>query len=171
MRYVAISEKNNALLRYSTSNGFQIKVRDLNVYWNLWSVNYISLYFESILFDLFTNTCMHESNYFSKEVFFSKRFICFQIWDTRCKVGCTMTFEGVDICGDSIDLNVSCTNNSLLNYRLPLPSPMHSWGSWLKDSINSSFPYTAVYSLMNKSKVFVEFVANGRQTLRSFQLY
>ncbi|CAH0406605.1 unnamed protein product [Chilo suppressalis] len=28
-----------------------------------------------------------------------------RIWDTRCKVGCVMTFEGVDICSDSIDLN------------------------------------------------------------------
>ncbi|XP_023941960.2 uncharacterized protein LOC112048593 [Bicyclus anynana] len=28
-----------------------------------------------------------------------------RIWDLRCKVGCVMTFEGVNICGDSIDLN------------------------------------------------------------------
>ncbi|KAL0841881.1 hypothetical protein ABMA28_014117 [Loxostege sticticalis] len=28
-----------------------------------------------------------------------------RIWDVRCKVGCVMTFEGVDICSDSIDLN------------------------------------------------------------------
>ncbi|KAM3963413.1 uncharacterized protein ACR2FA_002349 [Aphomia sociella] len=28
-----------------------------------------------------------------------------RIWDTRCKVGCVMTFEGVNICSDSIDLN------------------------------------------------------------------
>ncbi|XP_049867205.1 uncharacterized protein LOC126367632 [Pectinophora gossypiella] len=28
-----------------------------------------------------------------------------RIWDTRCKVGCMMTFEDVDICHDSIDLN------------------------------------------------------------------
>ncbi|XP_072944036.1 uncharacterized protein [Epargyreus clarus] len=28
-----------------------------------------------------------------------------RIWDIRCKVGCVMTFEGVDICSDSIDLN------------------------------------------------------------------
>ncbi|XP_039747094.1 uncharacterized protein LOC120624544 isoform X1 [Pararge aegeria] len=28
-----------------------------------------------------------------------------RIWDLRCKVGCVMTFEGVNICSDSIDLN------------------------------------------------------------------
>ncbi|XP_045784957.1 uncharacterized protein LOC123880700 isoform X3 [Maniola jurtina] len=28
-----------------------------------------------------------------------------RIWDVRCKVGCVMTFEGVNICADSIDLN------------------------------------------------------------------
>ncbi|XP_032513804.2 uncharacterized protein LOC116767544 isoform X1 [Danaus plexippus] len=28
-----------------------------------------------------------------------------RIWDIRCQVGCIMTFEGVNICGDSIDLN------------------------------------------------------------------
>ncbi|KAJ0180385.1 hypothetical protein K1T71_003789 [Dendrolimus kikuchii] len=28
-----------------------------------------------------------------------------RIWDWRCQVGCVMTFEGVDICSDSIDLN------------------------------------------------------------------
>ncbi|CAB3234561.1 unnamed protein product [Arctia plantaginis] len=28
----------------------------------------------------------------------------FRVWDVRCKVGCVMTFEGVDICHDSIDL-------------------------------------------------------------------
>ncbi|CAK1582122.1 unnamed protein product [Parnassius mnemosyne] len=28
-----------------------------------------------------------------------------RIWDIRCKIGCVMTFEGVDICSDSIDLN------------------------------------------------------------------
>ncbi|CAH2086701.1 unnamed protein product [Euphydryas editha] len=28
-----------------------------------------------------------------------------RIWDIRCKVGCVMTFEGVNICADSIDLN------------------------------------------------------------------
>nr|XP_049695570.1 uncharacterized protein LOC110371537 [Helicoverpa armigera] len=28
-----------------------------------------------------------------------------RIWDVRCQVGCVMTFEGVDICGDAIDLN------------------------------------------------------------------
>ncbi|KAL4714195.1 hypothetical protein ACJJTC_008549 [Scirpophaga incertulas] len=28
-----------------------------------------------------------------------------RIWDVRCKVGCMMTFEGVNICSDSIDLN------------------------------------------------------------------
>ncbi|XP_046964568.1 uncharacterized protein LOC124533383 [Vanessa cardui] len=28
-----------------------------------------------------------------------------RIWDVRCKVGCVMTFEGVNICSDSIDLN------------------------------------------------------------------
>ncbi|XP_059050078.1 uncharacterized protein LOC131845078 [Achroia grisella] len=28
-----------------------------------------------------------------------------RIWDTRCKVGCIMTFEGVNICSDAIDLN------------------------------------------------------------------
>ncbi|KAG6440399.1 uncharacterized protein LOC115455923 isoform X2 [Manduca sexta] len=28
-----------------------------------------------------------------------------RIWDTRCQVGCVMTFEGVNICSDSIDLN------------------------------------------------------------------
>ncbi|XP_047988148.1 uncharacterized protein LOC125227828 [Leguminivora glycinivorella] len=27
-----------------------------------------------------------------------------RIWDTRCQVGCTMTFEGVDVCNNSIDL-------------------------------------------------------------------
>ncbi|XP_011559065.3 uncharacterized protein LOC105389620 isoform X1 [Plutella xylostella] len=28
-----------------------------------------------------------------------------RIWDVRCKVGCVMTFEGVNVCSDSIDLN------------------------------------------------------------------
>ncbi|XP_022820295.1 uncharacterized protein LOC111352161 [Spodoptera litura] len=28
-----------------------------------------------------------------------------RIWDIRCQVGCVMTFEGVDICSDAIDLN------------------------------------------------------------------
>ncbi|XP_021209169.1 uncharacterized protein LOC101744306 isoform X2 [Bombyx mori] len=28
-----------------------------------------------------------------------------EIWDIRCQVGCVMTFEGVDVCSDSIDLN------------------------------------------------------------------
>ncbi|XP_026329135.1 uncharacterized protein LOC113237090 [Hyposmocoma kahamanoa] len=28
-----------------------------------------------------------------------------RIWDTRCKIGCMMTFEGVNVCHDSIDLN------------------------------------------------------------------
>ncbi|CAH0604543.1 unnamed protein product [Chrysodeixis includens] len=28
-----------------------------------------------------------------------------RIWDVRCKVGCVMTFEGVNMCGDSVDLN------------------------------------------------------------------
>ncbi|XP_045491083.1 uncharacterized protein LOC123690966 [Colias croceus] len=28
-----------------------------------------------------------------------------RIWDTRCQVGCVTTFEGVDVCSDSIDLN------------------------------------------------------------------
>ncbi|CAG5012217.1 unnamed protein product [Parnassius apollo] len=28
-----------------------------------------------------------------------------RIWDIRCKVGCVMTFEGVNICSDSVDLN------------------------------------------------------------------
>ncbi|KAJ2952611.1 hypothetical protein O0L34_g6935 [Tuta absoluta] len=28
-----------------------------------------------------------------------------RIWDTRCKVGCMMTFEGVNVCHDAIDLN------------------------------------------------------------------
>ncbi|GBP34490.1 hypothetical protein EVAR_29885_1 [Eumeta japonica] len=30
-----------------------------------------------------------------------------RIWDARCEVGCTMTFGGVNVCGDSIDLHVS----------------------------------------------------------------
>ncbi|CAH2074357.1 unnamed protein product, partial [Iphiclides podalirius] len=29
----------------------------------------------------------------------------FHIWDIRCKSGCVTTFEGVNICSDSIDLN------------------------------------------------------------------
>ncbi|XP_013145922.1 PREDICTED: uncharacterized protein LOC106109070 isoform X2 [Papilio polytes] len=28
-----------------------------------------------------------------------------EIWDVRCQTGCVTTFEGVNICGDSIDLN------------------------------------------------------------------
>ncbi|XP_050666616.1 uncharacterized protein LOC126966528 [Leptidea sinapis] len=28
-----------------------------------------------------------------------------RVWDIRCSVGCVMTFEGVDVCSDSIDLN------------------------------------------------------------------
>ncbi|XP_047510432.1 uncharacterized protein LOC125053229 isoform X2 [Pieris napi] len=28
-----------------------------------------------------------------------------RVWDTRCPVGCVATFEGVDVCSDSIDIN------------------------------------------------------------------
>ncbi|CAH4032205.1 unnamed protein product [Pieris brassicae] len=28
-----------------------------------------------------------------------------EVWDTRCPVGCVATFEGVDVCSDSIDIN------------------------------------------------------------------
>ncbi|XP_073943512.1 uncharacterized protein isoform X2 [Choristoneura fumiferana] len=28
-----------------------------------------------------------------------------RVWDTRCAIGCMMTFEGVDVCSNSIDIN------------------------------------------------------------------
>ncbi|XP_063378547.1 uncharacterized protein LOC134665503 [Cydia fagiglandana] len=72
-----------------------------------------------------------------------------RIWDTRCQVGCMMTFEGVDVCSNSIDLK--------RNFCIA--------GSWLPTEA------LTVWDIVAKKKVSIVRVQNRRPDVDGEYIY